>query len=53
MPLVKGGKNQRPIPFVHVADDAELPGDGAILVSAARFLGDRRGAVAPRRARPA
>jgi uncharacterized protein (DUF934 family) len=36
MPLVK---NARIIsdPFVHVADD-ELPGDGAILVAAARFI---------------
>jgi uncharacterized protein (DUF934 family) len=25
---------------MHVADGAELPGDGAVLVSAARFLGD-------------
>ena len=39
MPLVKGGKITTD-PLVHVADDAELPGDGAILISAARFLGD-------------
>ena len=39
MPLVKGGKIAADA-FVHVADDAEIPGDGAILVSAARFLGD-------------
>ncbi len=39
MPLVKGGKIIND-PLVHVADDAELPGDGAILISAARFLGD-------------
>ena len=37
MPLVKNGKIATDT-FVHVADDAELPGDGAILVSAARFL---------------
>ncbi|MFZ2157864.1 MAG: DUF934 domain-containing protein [Bradyrhizobium sp.] len=39
MPLVKGGKITADA-FVPVADDAELPGDGAILISAARFLGD-------------
>lgn len=39
MPLVKGGKIATDA-FVHVADDAEIPGEGAILVSAARFLGD-------------
>ena len=38
MPLVKGGKINTD-PLVHVADDAELPGEGAILISAARFLG--------------
>jgi uncharacterized protein (DUF934 family) len=37
MPLVKGGKIAADA-FVHVADDAEIPGDGAILVSAARFV---------------
>jgi uncharacterized protein (DUF934 family) len=37
MPLVKGG-NIVPDQFVHVADGAELPADGAILVSAGRFL---------------
>jgi len=37
MPLVKGGKIAEDI-FVHVADGAELPGEGAVLVSAARFL---------------
>ena len=36
MPLVKNGKITTDL-FVHVADGAELPGDGAILVSAARF----------------
>jgi len=39
MPLVKNGKTATDI-FVHVSDGAELPGDGAVLVSAARFLGD-------------
>ena len=37
MPLVKNGKITTDL-FVHVADGAELPGDGAILISAARFL---------------
>ena len=37
MPLVKGGKIADD-PFLHVADDAEIPADGAILISAARFL---------------
>ena len=37
MPLVKNGKIATDT-FVHVADDADLPDDGAILVSAARFL---------------
>jgi len=37
MPLVKQGKITTDL-FVHIADGAELPGDGAILVSAARFL---------------
>src|SRR3981189_945859 len=39
MPLVKNGKISGDA-FVHVADDAAIPGDGAILISAARFLGD-------------
>jgi len=39
MQLVKNGKISTDL-FVHVADDAELPDDGAILISAARFLGD-------------
>jgi len=39
MPLVKNGKIVTDI-FVHVADGAELPGDGAVLISAARFLED-------------
>ena len=37
MPLVKQGRVATDI-FVHVADGAELPGDGAVLISAARFL---------------
>jgi uncharacterized protein (DUF934 family) len=39
MPLVKQGKIAADT-FVHVADDAELPGDGTVLISAARFLED-------------
>src|SRR5258708_32891173 len=37
MPLVRGGKISGDA-FVHVADDAPIPDDGAILISAARFL---------------
>jgi len=37
MPLVKGGKITDDT-FVHVADDAEIPADAAILISSARFL---------------
>src|ERR1700761_8887518 len=37
MPLVKNGRIATDI-FAHVADDAELPADGAVLISAARFL---------------
>jgi len=37
MPLVKGGKIIDDV-FVHVADGAEVPADGSVLVSAARFL---------------
>ena len=37
MPLVKGGKITAD-QFAHVADGAELPAEGAILVSATRFL---------------
>jgi uncharacterized protein (DUF934 family) len=49
MPLVKNGHVATDI-FFHVADGAELPGDGAVLVSATRFLEDpeallRRGKV--------
>ena len=39
MPLVKQGRITTDL-FVHIADGAELPGDGAFLVPAARFLGD-------------
>jgi len=39
MPLVKHGKITDDA-LVHVADDAPLPPDGAILISAARFLED-------------
>src|SRR6187200_1688243 len=37
MPLVKNGRIATDL-YLHVADGAELPGDGAVLVSAARFL---------------
>jgi len=39
MPLVKGGKITAD-PFVHLADDPELPAEGAIMITAARFLAD-------------
>jgi uncharacterized protein (DUF934 family) len=39
MPLVKHGKITGDA-FVRVADDAEIPTDGAVLISAARFLAD-------------
>ena len=39
MPLVKQGRIATDV-FLHVADGAELPGDGAVLVSATRFLED-------------
>jgi uncharacterized protein (DUF934 family) len=39
MPLVKGGRISNDA-FVHVADDAAIPTEGAILISAARFLED-------------
>jgi uncharacterized protein (DUF934 family) len=39
MPLVKNGRIISDL-FVHIAEGAELPGDGAILVPAARFLED-------------
>lgn len=42
MPLVRHGKITNDA-FVHIADDAPLPGGGAILISAARFLEDPEG----------
>jgi uncharacterized protein (DUF934 family) len=39
MPLVKNGKIAGDA-FLHVADDAEIPADGAILISSERFLAD-------------
>jgi uncharacterized protein (DUF934 family) len=39
MPLVKNGKILGDA-FLHLADDAEIPGDGAVLISSARFLAD-------------
>src|SRR6202790_3271344 len=39
MPLVKHGKITNDT-LVHVPDDGEIPGDGAILISAERFLAD-------------
>ncbi|HXV29577.1 MAG TPA: DUF934 domain-containing protein [Sinorhizobium sp.] len=39
MPLVKQGRIATDL-FVHVAEGAELPGDGAVLISAERFLAD-------------
>jgi len=42
MPLVKSGKIVNDS-FVQVADDAQLPPDGAVLLSAARFLEDPEG----------
>jgi uncharacterized protein (DUF934 family) len=39
MPLVKNARITTDL-FVHVADGAELPGDGAVLITAARFLED-------------
>jgi uncharacterized protein (DUF934 family) len=39
MPLVRGGKISGD-PFVDLADDAAVPDDGAILISAARLLED-------------
>jgi uncharacterized protein (DUF934 family) len=37
MPLVKGGEIAQDA-FIHVADGADLPGDGGVLVTAARLL---------------
>jgi uncharacterized protein (DUF934 family) len=45
MPLVKNGKIAADI-FVHLADDAELPQGGSVLVSAARFLENPEGLLA-------
>jgi uncharacterized protein (DUF934 family) len=42
MPLVKNGKISDDT-LAHVADDAPMPTDGAILISAARFLEDPEG----------
>ena len=39
MPLVKSGRITTDT-LIHVADADEIPGEGAILISAARFLGD-------------
>jgi uncharacterized protein (DUF934 family) len=44
MPLVKNGRIISDL-FVHIAEGAELPGDGAILVPAARFLEDPEAAL--------
>ena len=51
MPLVKNGKITEDA-FVHVADDAALPDDGAVLISAARFLDDPE-ALSRRAGKPA
>src|SRR5271155_5973876 len=45
MPLVKNGRIAADA-FVHVADDAELPEGGAVLISAARFLEDPKALLA-------
>ena len=39
MPLVKNGKIAADS-FVHIADDADIPGDGDVLMTAARFMKD-------------
>jgi uncharacterized protein (DUF934 family) len=39
MPLVKGG-NIAADSFIHLADGADVPADGDVLVTAARFLAD-------------
>lgn len=39
MPLVKGNTVVAD-EFIHLADDAELPAEGAVLIPAARFLAD-------------
>lgn len=48
MPLVKGGKIVDD-PFVHSSDDATVPAEGAVLVSAARFLREAEGLLAASR----
>ena len=45
MPLVKNGTVAADT-FVHVADDAEIPANGAVLIPAARFLADPAALVA-------
>jgi uncharacterized protein (DUF934 family) len=45
MPLVKNGKVAADT-FVHVADDTEIPVDGAALIPAARFLKDPEALIA-------
>lgn len=44
MPLVKGGVIVAD-EFVHLADDAEIPAAGAVLIPAARFLADPEAAL--------
>ena len=44
MPLVKDGNIVSDI-FVHIADDADIPADGAVLIPAARFLADAEALV--------
>jgi uncharacterized protein (DUF934 family) len=39
MPLVKNGKIATDS-FVHIADDADIPGEAAVLMTAARFMKD-------------
>lgn len=39
MPLVKNGKIATDL-YIHVADDADIPADGAVLIPAVRFLAD-------------
>jgi uncharacterized protein (DUF934 family) len=39
MPLVKNGKVATDV-YIHVADDADIPADGAVLIPAVRFLAD-------------
>ncbi|TKT70666.1 DUF934 domain-containing protein [Afipia massiliensis] len=44
MPLVKGNTVVAD-DYVHLADDAELPADGAVLITAERFLADPEAAL--------